>query len=222
VPLNTQVSTRVLIGDDHPMVRRALREALTDAFGSGFEIVEAGSLSAVRDLLHLGQVDLLLLDLQMPGMDSTLSLRALRSEFPAVPILIVSAMEEARVIRQTMELGASGFLPKSAPFTAISEAVTAVLAGDLWFPETPGAAAGDSLDGQLAERIAELTPQQRRVLAMLTQGKPNKEIAFELDVHEGTVKAHVTQILQKLGVHSRTQAALVAERFSVGIGRERS
>ncbi len=114
-----------------------------------------------------------------------------------------------------MELGASGFLPKSAPFTAISEAVRAVLAGDLWFPDAASGAA-DAFDAQLAARVAELTPQQHRVLVMLAQGKPNKEIAYELDVHEGTVKAHVTQILQKLGVHSRTQAALVAERFAGG------
>jgi len=207
------IHTRVLIGDDHPMVRRALREALTESFGSSFELIEAGTLGSVREFLEAGRVDLLLLDLQMPGMDATLSLRALRSDFPAVPILIVSAMEEARVIRQAMELGASGFLPKSAPFTAISDAVSAVLAGDLWFPQTTGGSS-DVVDDRLAARIADLTPQQHRVFLMLAQGKPNKEIAYELDVHEGTVKAHVTQILQKLGVHSRTQAALVAERFT--------
>jgi DNA-binding NarL/FixJ family response regulator len=194
-------------------------EALVEAFGSSFELLEAGSLSAVRECLASGRVDLMLLDLQMPGMDATLSLSSLRGEFPAVPILIVSAMEETRIVRQAMELGASGFLPKSAPFGAISEAVRAVLAGELWFPETSGMNA-DPLDAQLAARVAELTPQQHRVLIMLAQGKANKEIAFELDVHEGTVKAHVSQILQKLGVTSRTQAALVAERFTgAGVSR---
>jgi len=204
--------TRVLIADDHPMVRRALREALVESFGASFELLEAEAISVVRGLLAGDRVDLLLLDLYMPGMDGTLSLISLRADFPSVPILVVSAIEEPVIVRQTMEFGASGFLPKSAPFSAISEAVSAVLAGDLWFPEVSGSV--PTLDAQLAGRIAELTPQQQRVLLLLAQGKLNKEIAFELDVHEATVKAHVSQILQKLGVHSRTQAALVAQRLN--------
>ena len=205
-------TSRVLIADDHPMVRRALSEALIEAFGSAFELLEAGSVAAVRSFLSADRVDLLLLDLYMPGMDGPLSLSSLRADFPSVPILVVSAIEDPLVMRQTMEFGAAGFLPKSAPFGAISEAVGAVLAGDLWFPESSTSDV-EPLDAQLAARIAELTPQQHRVFMMLAQGKLNKEIAFELDVHEGTVKAHVTQILQKLGVHSRTQAAIVAQRL---------
>lgn len=205
-------TTRVLIADDHPMVRRALSEALHEALGASFELLEAGSVSAVREYLSAGRVDLLMLDLYMPGMDGALSLSSLRADFPSVPILVVSATEESLVVRQTMEFGASGFLPKSAPFSAIGEAVRAVLDGDLWFPEVSGGGV-DPLDAQLVARVAELTPQQHRVFTLLARGKLNKEIAFELEVHEGTVKAHVTQILQKLGVHSRTQAALVAQRL---------
>lgn len=189
-----------------------MREALVESFGPDFELLEAGSIQAARELLAADRIDLLLLDLYMPGMEGAVSLLPLRADFPSVPILVVSAVEEPLIVRQTMEFGASGFLPKSAPFSAISEAVRAVLAGDLWFPEIPDTGAGPS-DAQLAGRIAELTPQQQRVFALLAQGKLNKEIAFELDVHEATVKAHVTQILQKLGVHSRTQAALVAHRL---------
>ena len=206
-------TTRVLIADDHPMVRRALSEALVESFGSGFELLEAGSLAAVRELLAAGRVDLVLLDLQMPGMDSVLSLSTLRADFPSVPLLIVSAIEEMRVVRHAMEFGASGFLPKSAPFGAISEAVSAVLSGELWFPDVSSGGA-EPPDAQSAARIAEFTPQQLRVFMMLAQGKSNKEIAFELAVHEGTVKAHVTQVLQKLGVNSRTQAALVAGQLN--------
>lgn len=187
-----------------------------EAFGGGYELLEAGTVRAVREFLAAGRVDLMLLDLNMPGMDVALSLSSLRADFPSVPILIVSAIEDPHVVRQTMELGASGFLPKSAPFAAISEAVRAVLAGELWFPEISGDAV-EPFDAQLAARIAELTAQQRRVLMMLAQGKLNKEIAFELHVHEGTVKAHVTQILQKLGVQSRTQAALVAQRLNTAV-----
>ena len=204
---------RILIADDHPMVRAALRQAIPGACREGFEVVEAASLASARECLAAGPVDLMLLDLNMPGMDSTLSLSSLRSDFPAVPILVVSATEEGRVVAQAMEFGAAGFLPKSAPFGAIGEAVQAVLAGELWFPEGSGTVV-DSLDQELVARIAELTPQQRRVFAMVAHGKSNKEIAFELSIQEGTVKAHVSQILFKLGVHSRTEAALVAGRFN--------
>jgi DNA-binding NarL/FixJ family response regulator len=205
--------TRILIADDHPMVRSALRQAIIGSSGDTFEIIEAASLASARESLAAGDVDLLLLDLNMPGMDSTLSLSALRSDFPAVPVLVVSATEEGRVVAQAMEFGAAGFLPKSAPFAAIKEAVDAVLAGELWFPDGSGPIA-DSQDQELMARIADLTPQQRRVFQMVAHGKSNKEIAFELNVQEGTVKAHVSQILTKLGVHSRTEAALVAGRFN--------
>jgi DNA-binding NarL/FixJ family response regulator len=205
-------STRVLIADDHPMVRRALSEALLESFGASFEVLEAGSVASAREAMSNNGVDLLLLDLYMPGMEGALSLNALRADFPSVPILVVSAIEDPSIVRQTMEFGASGFLPKSAPFSAISDAVRSVLAGDLWFPEFDTET--EHADGQMAARIAELTPQQRRVFVLVCQGKLNKEIAFELDVTEATVKAHVSQILHKLGVHSRTQAALVAQRLN--------
>lgn len=206
-------NARILIADDHPMVRSALKHAITGSSGEDFDVLEAASLASVRECLAAGPVDLVLLDLNMPGMDATLSLSALRSDFPAVPILVVSASEESRIVAQAMDFGAAGFLPKSAPFSAIGEAVNAVLAGDLWFPEGAGTVV-DSLDQELAARIAELTPQQQRVFGMVAHGKSNKEIAFDLKIQEGTVKAHVSQILTKLGVHSRTEAALVAGRFN--------
>jgi DNA-binding NarL/FixJ family response regulator len=206
-------NARILIADDHPMVRSALRQAITATCGEDFDVLEAASLASVRECLAAGPVDLVLLDLDMPGMDATLSLSTLRSDFPAVPILVVSASEGSRVVAQAMDFGAAGFLPKSAPFSAIGEAVNAVLAGDLWFPEGAGAVV-DSLDQELATRIAELTPQQQRVFVMVAHGRSNKEIAFDLNIQEGTVKAHVSQILTKLGVHSRTEAALVAGRFN--------
>lgn len=204
----------ILIADDHPMVRRALREALTEMLGEAVRIEEAGSVPAARHVLARIHVDLLMLDLNMPGMDGMLGLNALRAEFPAVPILIVSGIDDPVVVRQTMEFGASGFLPKSAPFGAIGEAVGALLAGDLWFPEGLDAtAAAEPADEELAARVAEFTPQQHRVFILLAQGKLNKEIGFELAVTEATVKTHVSRILSKLGVNSRTQAALVAQRL---------
>jgi DNA-binding NarL/FixJ family response regulator len=206
-------TTCIVIADDHPMVRRALAESLAERRDALYRITEAGSVSAVRDVLQSGRIDLLLLDLNMPGMDGLLGLSTLRADFPAVPILVVSALEDPAIIRQTIELGAAGFLPKSAPVSAIGAAVEAVLAGDIWLP--PELASGaERARGEIAARVAELTPQQRRVWALLSEGKLNKEIAFDLGVTEATVKAHVSQILRKLGVHTRTQAAMAARQLN--------
>lgn len=201
------------------MVRRALAEALGQVLGAGCRVTEAGSLSAARLALAATDIDLLLLDLNMPGMNGALGLAGLRADFPAVPILVVSASEDPSTIRQVIEFGASGFLPKSAPVGAIGEAVRAVLAGDLWLPasaQEPQPAA----DAEIVARVAELTPQQRRVLDLLSDGKFNKQIAFELSVTEATIKAHLSQIFRKLGVHSRTQAVIVARRLSPALTRK--
>ena len=117
-------------------LKRALSEALAQSFGAGFDVLEVGSVEAARNLLSAHAVDLLLLDYYLQGVDGALSLTLLRTDFPSVPILVVSAIAEPLLVRQAMELGASGFLPKSAPFSAIGDAVNAVLAGDLWFPES--------------------------------------------------------------------------------------
>ncbi len=204
---------RIVIADDHPMVRRALAESLGQALGTAPRIAEVGSLPEAQAALNRGKTDLLLLDINMPGMDGLLGLALLRANYPAVPVLVVSADEDPSIMRQAIDFGASGFLPKSAPVGAIGEAVNAILTGDVWLPQPPGEAEPEEREADLGARVNELTLQQRRVLLLLSEGKANKQIAFELKVTEATIKAHLSQIFKKLGVRSRTQAVIAARRL---------
>jgi DNA-binding NarL/FixJ family response regulator len=168
------------------------------------------TLSAEKD------VDLILLDLTMPGVQGFSGLIALRAQHPSVPVVIVSATEEASVIRNAMGFGASGFIPKSMNIATIGAAIEAVLGGDQWTPpDIDLTAAEDKETADLVRRVGTLTPQQIRVLMMLSEGLLNKQIAYELGVSEATVKAHVSAILDKLGVDSRTQAVIAASRIGV-------
>jgi DNA-binding NarL/FixJ family response regulator len=198
-----------LIADDHPMVRDALSTALAQAFQDS-AVALAGSLADVQAALERQpETDALLLDLDMPGMDGLTGLALLRSEWPTVPIIVVSAARDASVARRTYDLGASAYVDKSASLEEIASTVRAVLDGEILTP--PEAPSGDSF----AQRAAQLTPQQWRVLALMVQGDQNKQIAYKLGVGEPTVKAHVTVILRKLGVRSRTQAVIEARGLAL-------
>jgi DNA-binding NarL/FixJ family response regulator len=198
-----------LIADDHPMVRDALRTALERAF-PGSAVALAGTLAeAEAALQRQPETDALLLDLDMPGMDGLTGLALLRSEWPTVPIIVVSAARDSGVARRTHDLGASAYVDKSASLEEIAAVVRAVLDGEILTP--PEAVQGDSF----AQRAALLTPQQWRVLALMVQGDQNKQIAYKLGVGEPTVKAHVTVILRKLGVRSRTQAVIEARSLAL-------
>jgi len=198
-----------LIADDHPMVRDALRTALERAF-PGSAITLAGTLAEVQAALdRQPETDALLLDLDMPGMDGLTGLALLRSERPTVPIIVVSAARDASVARRAWDLGASAYVDKSASLEEIAATVRAVLDGEILAP--PEAAESDTF----AQRAAQLTPQQWRVLALMVQGDLNKQIAYKLGVGEPTVKAHVTVILRKLGVRSRTQAVIEARSLAL-------
>jgi DNA-binding NarL/FixJ family response regulator len=205
---------RVIIVDDHPLFRAALKQALSGAF-KGIELDEAGTLDAVTARLDRdSDVDLVLLDLKMPGVQGLSGLMFLRAQYPAVPIAIVSASDEPHIIRRALDLGASGFIPKSLAVEEMRRAVAAILEGGVWAPDGVDAASPADREGDaLAQRVASLTPQQMRVLMMLKEGLLNKQIAFQLGVSEATVKAHVSAILQKLDVGSRTQAVIAAGRI---------
>ncbi len=206
----------IVIADDHPLVRDALKQTIAQDM-SGAVFHEAASLAEAEATIRSeGVPDLLLLDLHMPGMRGFTGLVYLRSEFPEVPIAMISASTDARIMRQAVDYGAAGFIPKSAPMDEIRGAVRDIIAGNSWLPTgTNDLPDTSDEDAQLAARLTALTPQQLRVLGMLSDGKLNKQIAYDLEISEATVKSHVSAILQKLDVNSRTQAVILAGRLHV-------
>lgn len=208
-------SVRIVIADDHPLFRGALRQAVNGILPEA-AIDEAGSLDETTRLIaSAAETDLVLLDLKMPGVQGFSGLMYLRAQFPGVPVIVVSANDDPAVIRRCMEFGASGFMPKTLDIAAMGLALRTVLDGGTWVPAGIDLAVeADREVAELARRLATLTPQQVRVLMMLSEGLLNKQIAYELSVSEATVKAHVSAILQKLGVDSRTQAVIAAARIS--------
>ena len=207
----------LLIADDHPLVRGALREAVNGLFDRA-EIAEAGTFEEVTDVLERGgDIDLILLDLRMPGVRGFSGLMYLRAQYPSLPIVVVSANDDPAVIRRCMEFGASGFIPKTLGVDALRQAVGQVLQGEVWTPpDVDLQRDADAESAAVIGRLSTLTPQQVRVLMMLSGGLLNKQIAYELGVSEATVKAHVSAILQKLGVESRTQAVIAAGKIEAG------
>jgi DNA-binding NarL/FixJ family response regulator len=217
VAMDSSTHYRFVVADDHPLFRGALKESVASLFGSA-EIYEAGGFDDLQALLEReGDVDLVLLDLAMPGVRGFSGLLYLRAQFPSVPVVIVSANEEPGVIRRCMEFGASGFLPKTLGVETMRAAIRRVLEGGVWTPpDVDLSGTADEATRDLVNRLSTLTPQQVRVLMMLSEGLLNKQIAFELKVSEATVKAHVSAILQKLGVESRTQAVIAASKIETG------
>ena len=213
----TNPAYRFVIADDHPLFRGALRQTLEGMF-DGVSISEAGSLEAVTEILEQGdEVDLVLLDLNMPGVRGYSGLMYLRAQYPAVPVVVVSANEDPATIRRCMEFGAAGFVPKSLGTDSIRQALSTVMDGGVWTPPDVDLSAVPADEtAKLVQRLSTLTPQQVRVLMMLSEGLLNKQIAYELGVSEATVKAHVSAILQKLGVESRTQAVIAASKIEAG------
>ena len=206
-----------IIADDHPLFRDALSRAI-DSHEPGCELHTVGDLNSLRELLlDIGSADLLMLDLSMPGASGFSGLISIRAEFPDTPVAIVSATDDRSTIRKCIQLGASGYIPKSLGAGIIGNAVSAIKEGKLWIPDTVDLEnEGDQEFDGLVDRIQSRTPQQTRVLAMLGEGLLNKQIAYELSVSEATVKAHVSAVLLKLGVDSRTQAVIIMNRIGAG------
>lgn len=197
--------------DDHPLFREALLSTVHVAFPDAV-VDEADSLTSACDMLARSDaIDLILLDLSMQGVTGFDGLIQIRGRFPRVPILVVSGLDDAQIVHEAMRCGAAGFVPKASGKALLTEAITEVLGGGVFLPKEyrraqaarPSRAGSDMLD-----RLKTLTPAQMRVLSLVKRGKLNKQIAYELNVGESTVKAHISEIMRKLGVASRTQAVI--------------
>ncbi|RVU41855.1 response regulator transcription factor [Rheinheimera riviphila] len=208
-----------IIADDHPLFRVALSQALQTILGPSAELFQAHSMAQLWPLLRTNpDTQLILLDLKLPDAEGFAGLTALRTEYPDISVLMVSAIEDPAVIKQALQLGAAAYLPKSAPLEVLSDAVAAVLNGDRWLPaelQTAVAQAKDLIDQDFASRLEQLTPQQFRVLKMIADGLLNKQIAYEMNVQETTVKQHVSAILRKLEVNNRTLAGILFEKLKL-------
>jgi DNA-binding NarL/FixJ family response regulator len=209
---------KVLVADDHPLFRMALKQAVAQAYPDA-QVVEAETIDQLERLSEAGEVfSLLLLDLNMPGAHGFSGLIYMRERNQGVPLVVVSASEEASIIHKAIEFGANGFIPKSAPMEMMVEAIEKVCSGQRWLPPNLLPRTNPLLNDQhhdLAKSIASLTPQQFRVLGMLAEGQLNKQIAYELSVSEATIKAHMTAIFRKLGVRNRTQAVIRLQNLDV-------
>lgn len=217
---------RILIVDDHPLFCEALAMTLRDAMASA-DIATAASLGEALAAIQTGPVpDVILLDLKLPDVDGLDGLLRVKRLACGVPVIVVSALSEDRLVASALRAGASGFIPKHSQRPVFVEAFACISAGGIYMPEGYTPPCTDR-DGQLdardaVERLAELTPQQARILQLVCSGKLNKQIAHDLEIAETTVKAHLTAILRKLNVHSRTQAVLIAQdaRFAAILQKE--
>ena len=200
---------KFIVADDHPLFRGALKQAIGGIAASGI-VLEAGDFDSARKIVAENEdADLVLLDLSMPGASGLSGLLSLRNLYPDIPLVVVSARDDRETIRRALELGASGFISKSASMDEIRNTVRTVLAGGISAPEDIDLGVEeDEAISDLILRLQSLTPQQAKVLGMLAEGLLNKQIAYQLNVSEATIKAHVSAVLQKLGVDSRTQAVI--------------
>lgn len=204
---------RILIVDDHPLVRDGLRSLIAVTFDECDILEAAGIEEALSILSRQDEFDLILLDFNVPDTSRLEGLKRIRSEFPMLPIVMVSGEFDRNIVREAIGIGAAGFIPKSLKRSAIVDALHRVISGEIYVPDM---VLQNTIESQeeddILRRIDSLTPQQRVVLSHLVRGRLNKQIAHDLNVSMTTVKAHVSAILQKLGTYSRTQAVILANR----------
>ena len=207
----------VLIADDHPLFRAALKQAVGHSFAQQL-ILEAEDVAQLKSLVDSNpQLELLFLDLHMPGNDGFTTLMMLQNHYPDLIVVMVSSDDDPEMIYQAIDFGAAGFIPKSADLNTIQQAIDVVLEGETWLPANLPARVNEgeqTPQQKLAKQLSELTPQQYKVLSMIADGQLNKQIAYDLDIKETTVKKHVSAILLKLGVNNRTLAGLAFQQLT--------
>lgn len=208
----------IVVADDHPIFRAATLHVVQDMLSED-GVIEVASQSALETAVADGRdIDLVLLDLMMPGAIGFSSLLLLRSERPELPVIVISSNDHPRTVYKARQFGAAGFVSKAAPADVLRDAVRTVMEGGLWFSH--GEIAGDEGDAELASQLAQLTPAQLRVLMLVAEGLSNKQIALLLGLAENTVKIHVTAVLGKLECRSRVQAALLVQALHLEAGKE--
>ncbi|PJE80409.1 Transcriptional regulatory protein DegU [invertebrate metagenome] len=208
----------IIIADDHPLFRSALEVALTQILPAA-QFYEAGTIPHLQTLLgEIESPDIIFLDLQMPGAHGFSSLIFLKSHYPDIPVIIISAHNAPKIIQKSIHFGASGFIPKTVSLSIIRKAIEQIQSGNVWVPyDINYKDIGNDDSHNIASRLSTLTPQQFRVLSMISDGMLNKQIAYDLDVSEATIKAHVTAIFKKLNVRSRTQAVIAIKPLEIDI-----
>lgn len=202
----------VLVADDHPLFRQALALAVGRVLPAA-RVIEAGTLgAAARAASEAEGLELILLDLKMPGAVGYSGIALLHAECPAVPILVVSSAEGTAAAEEVRAFGAIGFLRKDSDLAGIEAAIAKAIGG-----AAPRPAASDEPIAAVRETVAGLTPTQLKVLLAVLEGQLNKQIAHSLGMSEATVKAHMTAIMRKLDVRNRTQAALAARSLGLDL-----
>ncbi len=210
--------SKIIIADDHPLFRSALMSGVSMEF-EGCQIIEVDSCSSLQESVNKHcDCDLILLDLCMPGVHGFSGLIFLRAQFPDIPVVIISGTEDVDTIRQAIDYGAVGYIPKSSPLLEIVSAIRMVLDGRLYLPAdmVEDVKKANPERDEFAVCLGNLTPKQFTVLSYMAEGMLNKQIAAEIKVSEATVKAHVTAILNKLNVSSRTQAVIALKGMDIG------
>ena len=214
--------SQVLLADDHPLYRDALRLALASRLPS-LQILESSDMhSTLRALENNPELDLLLLDLYMPGSEDLFGLLHIRKLYPDVPLGVVSGLQQVEIVSKVIKAGAMGFIPKVTPAEQLVQAIEHMLEGEIWLPARMEGQLPDTEDGALgvsfsalADKVSSLTPAQYKVLCLLRDGLLNKQIGYELGIAEKTVKTHITSVLRKLEITNRTQAVLIANQLKL-------
>ena len=202
-------SLNLIVADDHPLFRKALTEALQES-DYQVNILETECLETTKEILEKqkGDVDVLFLDLQMPGSEGIMGLIEIKNAYPEIAVVVVTANKSNKIMQQVKAAGALGYLPKSLTLNEMVEEMNKLFKGHPSFPADIEQNQPSEADIEAVRKIASLTPQQQKVLTLISKGFLNKQIAYELDVKETTIKTHVSEIFRKLGIYNRTQAAV--------------